>query len=608
MRPRARTAVVASLAGIVAVLVALTGCGLPTSSPVLPGRRVDEVVVPDVRTMVPPPAPGAGPESIVRGFIRAGIEFQATESTQPVVGVEYLAPDSVQRWQPLSAVTVFDRSSALSVADLGGGRWRASVAAVASVDADGRYRELPAGTIATVDLELVQVSGEWRIRLPGTGFGIWVSTDDFSRLFEPFRVSYVASFAQRLISDVRWFPSGQRVATALARAQLSPIPDYLAGAVSTGVPEGTRLAVDAVAVQDRVATVTLSTTAQGADPAARRAMWAQFVATLTQPLTGVDAVQLDVQGAGPLVLPELQSPVRSVEEVGFARDIAPVPTVAALRRAGELLQVDPARLDEPDQGIEAQAAARDWPTVPAAYVDIALASDGSEISARSVDASQLVRFRGTSALPVTGLGESLTRPGYDGTGRLWVTAVVDSATRVWVVDATTQQSLPAPVQADWLASRVVLDLRAAPDGARVAVVSRAPDGSDERLDVAGVVRDQSGQPIRLATPYRQGEPLVGFTAVTWLDGVTMAVLARQSASDPFRPFVVDLGQGVGLRRRGGAAELSLVTPVPGARTLTTTTSGSRGLVVTTTGPAVFTRVGSAWQVVPSAVELAVAGR
>ena len=70
--------------------------------------------------------------------------------------------------------------------------------------------------------------------------------------------------------DSRWFPIGSRLATTLARAQLSAVPAHLAGAVTSGVPTGTRLAVNAVPVDNGKALVNLSSEALSADPGASR--------------------------------------------------------------------------------------------------------------------------------------------------------------------------------------------------------------------------------------------------------------------------------------------------------------------------------------------------
>ena len=140
---------------------------------------------------------------------------------------------------------------------------------------------------------------------------------------------------------------------------------------------------------------------------------------------------------------------------------------------------------------------------------------------------------------------------YASDGRLWV-AGLDPAgvARVWTFDSSTLASAPTPVKAPWLDGRQVINLSVSPDATRIAVLSRLPNDTDYRLDVAGVVHNGDGLPTSLAEPYRQGEPLTRFVDVMWLDQMTMAVLAREKDGAPLRPYKVDLGQGVGLRRVG----------------------------------------------------------
>ena len=162
------------------------------------------------------------------------------------------------------------------------------------------------------------------------GFGLWLNTDDFDRVFAPYEVNYVLTARKELVPDVRWFPVGPRLVTALARAQLARCPGYLTGVVDTAIPQGTRLAVDAVQVDPTgVATVTLTNSAQTIDPARRRPMWAQFLATLTQ-APGVVAVSIEVQGIGKIPVSSLPTAVSSLSTSATAAPTDPA-TVGLLR-------------------------------------------------------------------------------------------------------------------------------------------------------------------------------------------------------------------------------------------------------------------------------------
>ena len=159
------------------------------------------------------------------------------------------------------------------------------------------------------------------------------------QVFDPHRVYYPTAGGKHLVPDVRWFAGGPRLVTALARAQLGPVPDYLAGAVDTGFPADVTLAVDAVSVESGIAPVVLTPPASTTDVARRRAIWAQMVATLL-PVPGVTAVSVEVQGAGRLAVPEVTGPLRSASDVGFGAEPLPLPRLEMLRRPASIDQYE----------------------------------------------------------------------------------------------------------------------------------------------------------------------------------------------------------------------------------------------------------------------------
>ncbi len=593
------------------VVATLAGCGgLPGTSSVQPGRRLGENVAPRARIVVSPPIKGASQDVIARDFIRAGAGFQETNENQQVVAREYLAPASLDRWRPASAVTVYDTQTTMAIERLPTDQLKLTTAAVATIDEAGRYRELPPGTLTSVVFTMTKVDGEWRVQLPEEGFGLWINTDDFDRVFAAFRIHYVLPSQLRLIADVRWLPSGPRVATALARAQLGPVPDYLRGAADTGLPEGAKLAVDAVNVDSSgVATVTLTNSAQTLEPGRRRAMWAQFVATVTQ-APGVTAVSLEVQGIGKIPVSNLPNAVGLIDQLGYESGAIPVPSLGLKRTKDGVERINAQSLFAGDQARPqgpTSKASEPPVQVPAAYVDLALSPDGSDIAAVARGRAELVRWHGPTPLTIPTFAIDLTNPAYDTFGRLWVAGKVSGATRIWTFDTSTAQvAPPVEVGAGWLAGRDVVNLSVSPDSTRVAVISRLPDGTDFRLDIAGIVRGSAGEPTALAAPYRQGEPLTRFADVTWLDSMSLAVLAEEKEGEQLRPFEVTLGAGVGLRRVGQEdVRARLIPAVPGARSITSR-GGVRGLIVMTDAAALL-RVAKVWDPVPGVTEIVIAG-
>jgi hypothetical protein len=599
---RVRATLIAVLCGAV-----LAGCGIPRSSDVLEGRRVGDNVAPRARIVVNPPAVGASPEVIARGFIQAGTAFQETGDDRQVVGRSYLAPGSVDLWRPTAlSTTVYDSRTLLSIEPLPSDEFRLTITAVARIDDTGRYLELPPGTTVSTVFGMTKIDGEWRIKLPDDGFGLWLNTDDFDRVFAPYQVNYVQSARKELVPDVRWFPVSPRLPTALARAQLAPVPNYLKGVVDTAIPEGTRLAVEAVQVDPSgIATVILTNSPQTIDSSRRRPMWAQFLATLTQ-VPGVSAVSIEVQGLGKIPVSSLPPAVSSLSDLGFSVAPTTSATVGLLRSKEGLERINPQLLGEGGSAPTAKGSksVADLPKIPDTYVNLATSGDGSEIAGVSAGRSELARWRGEAEITVSPFGTALTNPMYASDGRLWIAGVASGGPRIWTLDGAKQSGGPTEIAAPWLDGRQVVNISVSPDATRLAVLSKLPNDTDYRLDVAGIVRNDAGLAAALAEPYRQGEPLVRFVDVTWLDQVTMAVLAREKEGAALRPFKVDLGQGVGLRRVG-QLDQTLIKELPDATSLTSR-GGVRGLVVMTP-QAAFLRAGNAWAQQSDASEIIVGG-
>src|SRR5664280_1545110 len=344
-RPRPLAGFVAIAVVVMTAAVGLSACaGLPSSTAVRQGSLVGEPVLQPVRVQPDSPVPGATPEQIVRGFLRAG---GGGFDDDHAVARSFLARSIKDQWQPDSGVTVYTDDSGLKVEPLTPSTIRVTASVVAQVDSSGRYRETPAGTSAHAVFGMRKLGGSWRIFVPPKGFGLWLSADNMDRSYRSFTVAYVSKVSQTMVVDRRWFPITSGLATTLARAQVAPVPDYLNGAARTGVPAGTTLAVDSVPVQSGTAIVDLSAYALLADPDARRAMWAQFVTTLTQ-VASVSGVSLVVNGTG-LDLSDTPGRVSTLTSLGYqSQDSVSVET-AILRTGSELSRVFSDRPLEQDQ-------------------------------------------------------------------------------------------------------------------------------------------------------------------------------------------------------------------------------------------------------------------
>jgi hypothetical protein len=139
------------------------------------------------------------------------------------------------------------------------------------------------------------------------------------------------------------------------------------------------------------------------------------------------------------------------------------------------------------------------------------------------------------------------------------------------------------IEVPWLMGRTVRALDVSRDGARIAIVSTARDGS-VRLDVGGIVRDATGQPTRLATNLVVGRNLRRPTDVAWGDRTSLVVLA-QDAKGVVTPYEVVVGGTV-----------TALAPAPQVLHVTVG-DGLRAVYLTTSAGTVLVRSGDGWRTV-----------
>ena len=578
-----------------AAVAGLTACGgLPTGSAVQQGSRVGEPALQPVRLQPDGPAAGATPEQTVLGFLRAGAG--AGFDDDHAIARSFFTRSVKDEWLPDSGVEVYGDDSAPKVELVTPRTVRVSASIVAKVDSVGRYREMPAGTSAQVTFGMEKLGVGWRISKPQKGFGLWLSASDLARSYRPFTIAYVSKAAQTMVGDRRWFPLTPGLATTLARAQLAPVPGYLAGAAQTGVPAGTTLAVDSVPIQSGRAIVDLSASALSASPDRRRAMWAQFVTTLLQ-VASVSEVSLEVKGAR-LDLPDTSDRVSGLTTLGYQPAASPSFRTAVLRTGSELSRISSDRPPEQDQPPKPPAGSV-LPKIPTGWVWLALSSNGQEIAGVGGDRGDLARWQGNRRFQLARFGSKLTKPSYDSLNGLWVGGQAGGEARVWVIDTSLsamENAKPRQVLVPWLANRSVLALKVAADNQRVALISSDRAGGDEQVEVAGIVRSAKGVPVSLAAePLRVGWTLTAARDLAWVDDSTLAVVGRVSPKGAIGPQLVEVG-----------GKVTAMPPLAGARSVTNT-GGLRGVVVMTDRGKVLARAGDGWQVLQTGTDFLIPG-
>ena len=518
------------VAGSCVLAIALAGCGgISMDSPVRPGLEVGAAAADPVKVVFPGPAAGSSPEQIVQGFLRAG----AASDEEYEVARSFMTLSPETTWRPDSSIMVFTDESAVSVTVADSTTVRASARVVASIDANGRYRDLPSDSMAEATFGLQRSAGEWRISSLPEGFGLWLSASDLDRLYDPFRIHYISTAGRRLVPDVRWFSIGKGLATRLARAQLGDVPAYLQGAARSDVPIGTRLTVDAVPIDNGLATVDLTATKPGGDPVRRQNLWAQFVATMTQ-VPEVQRVALKVEGSE-LDLPGVERPPSSLADLDFPQPAASPSALPVMRTGSQLFAIEPSQLGDQRDSEPGRRPASPA-SISTGWVWLALSKGSEEVAAVGGDRAELSRWRGSGQIRVPYFGSGLTRPTYDTQGVLWVGGKEAGAARIWAINTAAdpsdaQRTRPTRVGVDWLRKRTVVSVRVAPDGQRVAVISTNSGGADPRVDVAGVVRSANGLPERLAEPLRVAPALSLARDLVWVDPTTRRGARKNRAED-----------------------------------------------------------------------------
>jgi hypothetical protein len=147
--------------------LALSACAtIPTGGPVHQGRDLAQEPAAQLpRSLGRDPAPGDGPEAIVRGFLQSGADFLDDHKFARA----YLAPAVRSRWNPSKGTSIYDRAQGLSVVvEPGSATTLVTSTEVARIEADGRYHRVPEQTVTRL-FGLTRVDGRWRINTVDNG-------------------------------------------------------------------------------------------------------------------------------------------------------------------------------------------------------------------------------------------------------------------------------------------------------------------------------------------------------------------------------------------------------------------------------------------------------
>jgi len=498
----------------------LTGCAsIPTDGAIGFGGDVRAGFTDDNLYYSPAgPNAGATQELILSGFINAGNGPQ----NDYAVSREYLTPALAKTWQPSNEVLIQAGAPEIKLTDDNSAT--ITLNTIARVDADGRYFEEAAGAVRVLDFKLVRSGGEWRIdQAPNLTVLI---APNFKVLFRSYSLYFFDNSLTYLVPEVRWFPSRVSTGTRLINALLAGPSQWLKGSVTTVIPAGTKLNINAVTIVDSIAQVDLSANALKLDDNRRQFMKAQIAATLEQ-LPDVSGVEISVT----------QTPMKVTQFItGVPASVDPNP-VALFDASVQHISSTGAQTIPGLANRLSGIGARDF------------ALNGNQTLLAVVTSNGVRRYElgaiEDSSVVVDERSNQLT-PVFDAHGYLWtLPSEVDASFRA----NSNKDSLILSNR--WFPNFTPIDFELSPEGTRLAVVYKSK--STSFVFVHAIQRDKLGRPVSIGAPVPVSVAR-GALDIAWADMTTVAALVESNKSQT--PLLCEVGgQSVALRSISNAKSI-----------------------------------------------------
>jgi hypothetical protein len=476
---------------VVVIALVLSACaGLPVSGPVNPGLAAGvDAGSPEFLFRPDEPQPGATPEQIVEGFIRAGSGPGPAANWE--VARMFLAPSIRESWKPEASVTIDLPEERQPVAP-SEGAVDLSLVAVATVDENGAYQ--PDAGVTQLAFRLAQQDdGEWRITEAPDG--VVIDRDVFANVFHRYALMYFDPTWQFLVPDMRWFPT-TNAATRIADALVDGTPSgWLGESVRNAIPESVSLARPSVPLESGIAQVTLSAEALLVESTTLDRMQTQLAASLAT--AGASGTQMSVAST-PLDAEAISTrstrvtgPPLVLTDEGFGflagDELTPVPGLSEAMRlvAPAAIQVAPDR----------------------DFAAVRLVSGGA------------ARVPAEGDITVVDSRAGLIDPGADPFGYIW-SVPRDQPAAIEVFSASGERSAVADA---WPAAAQVIAMAVSRDGTRLAGL--LVTGGRSEVWIAGIVRGEDNVPVRMGEAVPLGALSGTGSGLAWLDDTTVGVLS-----------------------------------------------------------------------------------
>lgn len=509
---------------LLAVMALLAGCvSVPTSGPVEKVEGQPPECQNCLNVDVAPPTAGDEPKQIVQGFLRATSNFQPNYA----VARQFLTKAAAEKWAPESGVWIY--SGSLQTA---GNTVILDGRLVGSLGHDRTYtaKDKP----WRVNFGMVKEGGEWRISTPPAG--LMVAEFAFASFYQPYNLYFIGN-GSSLVPNPIYLPNLRNqagIASVLMRALLNGPSDWLGPAVSSAIPAGTALSVDAVTITNGVAEVALSDNVLALNDGQRTLMAAQVLYTL-MPI-GIQGVTFTV-GQRPFAIPgaDPNTAYEVTLDANFqAFDPVPPGTVDALYVArNDQVEILSPIADAADGTRMAGPLGRGrWPVtglaVSATASDVAVVTDGGKVLRRAETAAGSVRT-------VLSGASGLLPPGFTRFAELWAVGRSGGRQRLWV----DRDGKVIEIDSVILRRGAIRAFAISPDGVRMALIRDV--GGRTELGLARIIR---GERIRLdgwlpLDVSRSTTPnLTLLRDVTWADATTLVVLAGAASDAPMTVYRV----------------------------------------------------------------------
>jgi Sporulation and spore germination/Lipoprotein LpqB beta-propeller domain len=473
-------------------ILLLAGCAqLPRSGEAKVGPEIKGDISSDYLYYSPSgPSVGETQQEILNGFINAGTgpqnDYEAAR--------DYLSQDFKTKWNPNNEVLIQQGNPTISFNE--NNEASVNVQVQASVDADGHFKVLDAGSTRFLKFKMIRENGEWRIS-SAPDLTILIRPV-FDVIFRSYSIYFFDSQKTHLVPDLRWFPSRASTATRMVNAMLKGPSDWLANAVTSAFPQGTALSLNSVTVADGVASVDLNAKALTARAATKRLMKAQIRATLTQ-------------------LPNVYGVAISIER--GAQEIEDVPSLVPKVASSQAVVLQGGELQYFNDGVSNPIGGTADLLSRTGATDFAITDSQDWVAlkgASGVFRSHIGIF-GVSPTLIDARPAQLT-PMFDAQGNLWTM----TRTAGEVVQVTSPGGMKRNLKLGWLDAFPRGQFSLSAEGSRIAILAGA--GTARQVYVASINRDSSGMPISFGVPIEVIKASESPRYISWSDENTIAAL------------------------------------------------------------------------------------